>query len=282
MGILDEIKKESIDKGISKGLQVEEDIKAEINKLFYLDPVPELENAFINQMFTRGQDTKERVGLHASAIIKGDSFCLRQQVLSLLFKQDQGEQTDIGLKRIFMAGDYIHEKYQRLFLRGGLCRSEDLDFTRFLKDYELSYTPDAIIRFRNLFGGDKVVVEIKSVNSFQFDRMIYHPSGKLQCLFYMRLERIKHGFVLAENKNTQEIKIFYYNYPGPDKEYKFITDEFVERLRNVRDFKQNFIDYGKMVSRHPKCTKCDCKMAASCPLRDACWGVGKGRVKLYG
>lgn len=280
MGIIDEIKKESIEKGISPRSYTEDKIIAEINKLFYLPPVPEEETVFIKQMFTRGQDTKERVGLHASAIIKGDGYCLRQQVLSLLYKQAQGEQDPLHLKRIFMAGDYIHEKYQRLFLRGGLCRPEDLDYTRFLDKYELSYTPDAIITLPEVFGDEKVVVEIKSVNSFSFTKMNDHPSGRNQCLFYMRMEHIKHGFVLAENKNTQDIKVFYYNYPGDDGWNKEVTDAFAERLKNVQQSKQCFLATKRMVPRHKDCDSATCDKAQTCPMRDACFNVGKGRVRL--
>ena len=104
------------------------------NKMFYLDKNPEKETAFVEHVMTRGLETAERTGLHASALIVSDGkFCLRQQVLSLIYKQLQGEQINGGLKRVFAEGDSVHEKWQRLFLRAGYSDVLDLDSTCFNK-----------------------------------------------------------------------------------------------------------------------------------------------------
>ena len=56
-----------------------------LNRMFYLPKKPKEETAFVEHVMTRGLETEERVGLHASAIIVSDNkFCLRQQVLSLI------------------------------------------------------------------------------------------------------------------------------------------------------------------------------------------------------
>ena len=42
------------------------------NKMFYLDKNPEKETAFVGHVMTRGLETAERTGLHASALIVSD------------------------------------------------------------------------------------------------------------------------------------------------------------------------------------------------------------------
>ena len=137
MGLFDEIKKEADGNGTKIQSTEEQRIEKLLNNLFYLDKNIPKELEFLESVMTRGQGTTERKGLHASAIIVGDDkFCYRQQVLSLFYKQLQGEQVQVGLKRIFAEGDAIHEKWQRLFIRGGLCNPLDCDYSRFDDDFD--------------------------------------------------------------------------------------------------------------------------------------------------
>lgn len=99
MGLIDNIKKNAIQTGTK--IQTSESAQLEkiLNKMFYLEKDIDEEVKFVRQVMTRGLESQERVGLHASAIIESENkFCLRQQVLSLLYKQLQGEQVPIGLK----------------------------------------------------------------------------------------------------------------------------------------------------------------------------------------
>lgn len=240
------------------------------NRMFYLDKNIEEETKFVKQVMTRGAETQERVGLHASAMIVSDNaFCIRQQVLSLIYKQLQGEQINVSLKRIFEEGNVIHEKWQRLFIRAGYGKAEDMDFTRMCKEYELSFTPDAIIDIPE-FG--KMVVEIKSVNTFQFKKMTGHPSGEKQLQFYMNRTGIHQGIVLCDDKNTQDFKIFYKKY-DPN-----IVAPFIERCEQVQYFKQKLLDEHKIVRRCEGCNSYTCKRAESCPMKDACYNRGMGKV----
>lgn len=245
-----------------------------LNRMFYLEKNIKEEVAFVKQVMTRGLESQERVGLHASAMIVSDNkFCVRQQVLSLLYKQLQGEQVQVGLKRIFEEGNAIHEKWQRLFIRAGYGRAEDMDKSRFNQEYELSYTPDGIVEIPEFYDG-KMVLEIKSMNTYSFKPATSHPSGQKQMQFYMWLTGLKKGFVLAEDKNTQEFKVFIEDYDSKK------VAPFIERLDQVKFYKQRAIEERKMVKRHDKCVKPDCKMAIACAMREACWNIGAGRVRL--
>lgn len=242
-------------------------IQSNLNKLFFLPEVMEEELEMIRMQYS--QKCGDRYGLHASAILDTENhFCYRQQVLSLFFKQSQGENISVGLKRIFEAGTSIGEKWQRLFLRGGIGKPEWMDISHFRKEYDLSYTPDAIV----IIGKTKYVVEIKSQNTFAFQKAKSHPSGQKQLRLYMHLTGIKNGFVLVEDKNTQDFKIF------PEVNDPSKIEEFIERLEMIQVYKKKFIETKKPPKRI--CESSTCKRALECSMKDACFNIGMKRVKL--
>ncbi len=287
MGIISNIKKDALRNG-SK-VQTSEAAKLEgiLNKMFYLEKNIEEETEFVKQVMTRGLESQERVGLHASAMIVSDNqFCIRQQVLSLCYKQLQGQQISIGLKRIFEEGNAIHEKWQRMFIRAGYAKAKTLDRTRFDEDYKMSYTPDIVCRIPEFYDG-AMIGEIKSVNPMQFRKMESHPSAHKQLQLYMH-ECIKEakrkgtwngkdylkGFVLCDDKGGQEFKVFIYDY---DEEF---LKPYIERLESVKHYYKKFITKKEIIPRCKNCTSYDCKQSEKCPMKDACWNRGIGRVKL--
>lgn len=280
MGLVDEIKAEANNKRVPVETDEEKRIKNLLNELFYLDKDIPKELEFLRSVMTRGAETTERKGLHASAVIQSDNkFCYRQQVLSLFYKQKQGEQIDVGLRRIFAEGDAIHEKWQRLFLRGGLCEPLDCDYTRFADEYDLQYTPDIICSLpRNMSltepckEWDKYVVEIKSVNSFSFKKQFHHASGRKQCQLYMYLTGIHKGIVLCDSKNDQEFRVRRYNYTPSEIAVP------IERLERIQEYKQRLLTKGKLVARHEKCTGYTCSMAEQCSMREVCYKKNKERL----
>lgn len=266
MNLMDAIKRDAVQKGAKIQSSEEEELEKKLNKLFYLEKDIDNEVKFLRQVMTRGQETAERKGLHASAIIvSDDKFCYRQQVLSLFYKQLQGEQVSVPLRRIFAEGDAIHEKWQRLFIRAGYSKPEELDKTQFADDFDLSFTPDILCTI----DGKRMVGEIKSVNTFTFKKQKYHASGRKQLQLYMYLTGIHDGFVLCEDKNTQDIKVYLYKY-DPTEIQPFIT-----RLERIQQYKQRLAEKGKLVKRHEKCTGYMCKMAENCPMKDVCYKKSK-------
>lgn len=274
MGLTDDIKKAAQSNNTKIQTSEAAELEKILNRMFYLEKNIEEEVAFVRQVMTRGQETQERIGLHASAMIVSDNkFCVRQQVLSLLYKQLQGEQIPVGLKRIFEEGNAIHEKWQRMFIRAGYGKAKHMDKSRFNEEYELSYTPDAIVKIPEFYP-EPMICEIKSMNTYSFKPATSHPTGGKQMQFYLWLTGLKRGFVLAEDKNTQEFKVFIEDYDSKK------VAPFIERLDQVKFYKQRVLEEHKMVKRHDKCGKCDCKMALECPMREACWNVGEGRIRL--
>lgn len=287
MGLVDSIKREA--QGNKTKLQSTDAAALEkiFNNMFYMDKDIEEETKFVKQVMTRGLESQERVGLHASAMLVGEKdFCLRAQVLSLIYKQLQGEQVQVGLQRIFEQGNAMHEKWQRLLIRAGYGKARDMDYTRICDEYMLSYTPDIVCRVPEFFEG-KMVGEIKSVNTYQFQRMVKHPSAWKQCQWYMHLciKKAKEsgkwngidytkGFVLSDDKNTQDFKLEVYDYDPK------LVAPFIERSEEIMYYYNRVFSEGKMVKRPADAKTLDCKRCAKCFMREACWNIGKGKVRI--
>lgn len=273
MSILNDIKNEAAGTGARIQTTEERELEAKLNNMFYMDKNIKKEIEFLRSVMTRGQKTAERKGLHASAVIVSDEkFCYRQQVLSLFYKQKQGEQVSPSLRRVFAEGDAIHEKWQRLFIRSGYANPYDCDMTNYSVRYDLCFTPDIICTV----DGKKMVGEIKSVNTMQYRKMVKenksHPSGKKQLFLYMRLTGIKKGFVLCEDKNTQDFHVNIYEYD--EKEIR----KYIKRLEQIQVLKRRLLEQKKLVKRHAKCDLYTCKLAESCPMREVCYGMDKTRI----
>ena len=274
MGLINDIKKEATGNNTKIQSSEARELDVILNKLFYLPKNIEEEAAFVKQVMTRGLESQERVGLHASALIKGDKdFCLRQQVLSLMYRQLQGEQLPVGLMKIFEEGNAIHEKWQRLFIRGGYSKASDLDVTQFNKKYRISFTPDIICRIPEFYDG-KMISELKSVNTHQFRKMARHPSAWKQLQWYMYLSGIHKGFVLSEDKNTQETKIEIYDYDVN------VVSQFIDRAEEIKFRYKKAMKEHKMVKRPEDATSPDCKRCKQCALVNACWKINGGGILI--
>ena len=132
-----------------------------------------------------------------------------------------------------------------------------------------------------------MVGEIKSVNTYQFQRMTHHPSAWKQCQWYMHLcikeEKEKgtwngidytKGFVLSEDKNTQDFKIEVYDY-DPTK-----IEPFAGRADAIMYHYDKVFEENKMVKRPTDAKTPTCKRCKECFMREACWGIGKGKVRI--
>ena len=275
MSLTEDIRKTVTQKGGK--IQTSEQARFEglLNQAFFLEKDIEGEIAFLRMVMTRGAETQERVGLHASNMLKGDKdFCMRFQVLSLLYHQTQGEEVSPGLKRIFEEGNAIHEKWQRLFIRAGWSDPMELDYTQYNEKYMMSFTPDIICRIPEFWDGEDAIGEIKSVNTFQFKKMARHPSAWKQCQWYMHLTGIRHGFVLNEDKNTQDFKVELYEYDPA------AVEPWADRADAIMEYYHRAVDDRRMVKRPEWAKGPSCKRCEGCALRDACWKLNGGGRRL--
>lgn len=274
MGLIDNIKNDAIGNRTMIQTGEAENLCKILNNLFFLEKDIEKEIDFLRQVMTRGAETQERIGLHASALIKGEKdYCLRQQVLSLFYRQLQGEQISVGLKRIFEEGNAVHEKWQRLLIRGGYAEAKDLDYTQYNENYMVSFTPDIICKIPEFYDG-LMVGEIKSVNTYQFQKMVKHPSASKQLQLYMFLTGIHKGFVLCEDKNTQDFKCEVYDYD------ESTIQNYIERAEKIKYYYHKVIDDKKMVKRPDDAISPMCKKCEQCAMRNVCWNINRGGERL--
>ena len=227
-----------------------------------------LENKLNSLFFVKSKEDEDRKGLHASAIIDSENnFCYREQVLSLVYKRNKAEKEEmsVSLARIFREGEAIHEKWQRMFKNAGIAVAiEDRGYS---KSLDLYMTPDAIVKINGKF----YVCEIKSMNTFAFKHLKdTHPKGTKQLQLYMHFTCIPQGFVLCEDKNTQEIKILAYDYDFN------VVRPYLERLYKISKYKEKLLSEGKLVKR--KCGSLTCKRAQDCPMSDTCFGIRKEKL----
>lgn len=227
----------------------------------------------LNRLFLESREHENRYGLHASAILSSESeFCYREQILSLFYKMNQGEQLPIKLLKIFAQGNAMHEKWYTLFRQQGIDVA--IERSLFLPQYDLSFTIDAVL---NLFN-EEIVCDIKSQNTYMFKRDKGHPKGEKQVNFYLwalsKYTGVPHrkGFVLVDDKNDQNIKVVPVTYN------KAKVMPYVERLKEIQRLKKVFLEQHKAPPR--KFQSPDCKKCSQCNMRDACWNVGIGRVPL--
>ena len=271
MGIIDSIKNTAKKYDLPQGSTEAQRLAEILNGTFYLPKKPEEEAKFIVHVATRGLETQKRSGLHASGVIVGsEKYCLRAQIIASFYEQDNEKTYPANLLRIFEEGNAVHEKWQRLFIRAGFAHYHELDCTCRDERYNLLYTPDIICRIPE-FSEEPLVGEIKSMNSFAFSVNKRHPTAYLQLLLYMWLLRLNQGFVLCENKNTQEFNIEYYKFD------ESVITPIIERLEKIRHYRQVFEKEKLMVCRPkgiagPKDKKCE-----NCCVRSACWKVSERR-----
>lgn len=88
----------------------------------------------------------------------------------------------------------------------------------------------------------------------------------------MYLTGIHHGIVLCDDKNTQEFKVYNYEY-NPSE-----IAQYIGRLERIQESKTKLLEQNKLVQRHKKCTGYNCKMTEECNMKDVCYGKAKERL----
>lgn len=239
----------------------------------------------LERLFYEDRKTEQRYGLHASAVLGclKDGFCYREQILSLFFKMNQGEQLPIKQLKVFAQGNAMHEKWYQLFRKAGIDVA--IERTLFIPEFDLSFTIDALLDFNKPFKDrepDEQICDVKSQSSFAFRKTRTHPSGEAQVNFYMWAltcyeknrsgKKYKKGFVLVDSKDDQEIR------PIPVQYNKEKVAPVVDCLKEIQELKKDFIENHNAPDRI--CKNCDTKRASVCSMRDACWNIGMGRIKL--
>jgi len=196
------------------------------------------------------------------------------------------------LQRIFDNGHYMHDRYGDYFEKAGIlrgywhCLHRDCETLIGRDDRYGIKRPDkcpkcsgtsfrydeVFVEDENLFFKGRVdgildlpdgffVIDYKSIFSMQYKKLT-KPLEKhyIQIMIYIMLLDIKAGFLLYENKDSQQIKIYEVER----------NEEFIDRVKSRALKLKEMLLNGDMPKRPSSYTKGG-KPCKTCPFKKVCW-----------
>lgn len=167
-------------------------------------------------------------------------------------------------------GSYSHERIQSNLETMGVLKHKELEVTN--ENPPIRGFIDAIIDWKEM----ELPVEVKTANSmsFQFRTNTGKPSDShfVQFLIYLKLTKSREGFLLYENKDTQEILIIPITVSERNKEIvNYLFDWMTATYGAWR---------GDLLPERPW-TRKNAKICQGCPVREACFNeFGEGEIDL--
>lgn len=161
-------------------------------------------------------------------------------------------------------GSQAHERIQSLFESSGTLVNKETEIT--LKDPPVRGFIDVMIRWQ----GEVIVGEIKTTREevFMFRKASMKPAPYhlLQILIYMKATGKNKGFLLYENKNTQEFLVIPVQMDEKNKE---ILDYAINWMREVYSaYENNTMPKQPFQKRN--------KICKECPVFETCWNSELG------
>jgi len=215
-----------------------------------------LEDAYIGSRQTSRYSKK--VSFSPSSLGYGAGTCPRYWYLA--FEGGTFVDTFSGLNVANMAnGTAAHTRIEKLFGDAGILVEAEREVTN--ENPPIKGFVDVIVKF----DGEEMTGEFKTTRQESYvhreangTAIDYH---KVQVLIYMRLLGHKNGFVLYENKNTQELFLVPIKMDEANTEY---TDYLFQWMRETRELWEN-----KTLPTRPFTQKN--KACKSCALFNVCW-----------
>lgn len=162
-----------------------------------------------------------------------------------------------SLQRIFDTGTWYHIYIQNILYAKGVLEQAEVPVIN--KERYINGKADGVIK-ESVYG-ERVVLEIKTMNSWSYQRAVFRPFKKheFQASLYARELGIKKVVYLYINKDTSEIKEFLM----PINEEELAVAD--KKMDNVI----NHIKEGTLPKRSCDTPRCD--RAFSCIFRDLCF-----------
>ena len=235
-----------------------------------------------NTILAWSRDKPPRFGLHLSdlkAPFKGKGqYCYRQHVLGNFY--DPAPEGEFPLKtiRIWLEGWYIHHKWQMIFQKGGFAI--DIEKTHLHPLFKIYYTPDITASFPDVFNGETIVVEIKSMNNASYtaaeketDPYRIHQDGYKQGQLYMYLTGLKHAMLLLDNKDTSFHREITFDFDPA-----FVAP-YAHRINIQSQMNVTYANSNQIPIK--VCGSKDDPRAQTCPMRHVCWLQTKDQRSQY-
>lgn len=215
-----------------------------------------LEKAYLKQ--AREDKFTQKVTFSPSSIGYGNATCARYWKLAF-DGADFVETTDAMGIAIMSNGTYGHQRIEQVFEDAGILVDKEVEIK--LQDPPIRGYMDVVINWH----GQQIVGEIKTTRQEAFFHRLWgnKPSTNnlFQILIYMKATNTPVGFLLYENKNTQEILILPIEM---DVKNEALLEDALDWLRKVRKAWED----GEMPNR--PFTKRN-KICKDCPVFDTCW-----------
>ena len=225
-----------------------------------------LEDAYVSTA-RDGKGTKKST-FSPSTIGYGHGNCARYWFIAFT-GADFDETKDAAAIANMLNGTYAHDRIQKIMEKTGTVVALEHEVKN--EDPPIRGFADVIVEMDD----ERVVGEIKTTKDevFAIKQSSNNVSGNhlLQILTYMKILGIKNGFVLYENKNTQEILIIPVSMNERNEK---VINEVFDWLRSVR----KLFDDGILPMRGFTKSNYACK---GCPVKDVCWKeLGDGDVEI--
>lgn len=201
----------------------------------------------------------QKYSFSPSSIGYGNGTCPRYWHLSFTGAVRMDTVDALGIANM-ANGSAAHDRWQKIFEDAEILVAKEVEIN--LQDPPIRGFLDVMIRWED----DVLIGEIKTARQESYivreSSMKPSPNHLLQILIYMKATNKKRGFLLYENKNTQEFLII--PVEMNKKNEKILNDA----LAWMREVWQNFQDGGGLPKRPFTKKSTVCK---SCPLWDVCW-----------
>lgn len=204
-------------------------------------------------------DAKAKGVFHPSQLLKG---CSRQMTYDLMGTEPTDKikrKVSGGLQRTFDVGTWYHVYFQTLLFNMGYLEASEVPVVN--KERFLNGKADGV--FKPHVFGERVVLEIKSMNNWTFQKAIFKPfkHHEFQASLYARELGVKKILYLYINKDTSEIRDFLMP----------INEEQLEIADKKMEIVINSIKEGTLPARPKSCTDKFCDSAIECPFATLCF-----------
>lgn len=225
-----------------------------------------IEDAYLLKRRPNGRSQK--YSFAPSTIGYGHGTCPRYWHLAFTGGEAFDDTDALGIANMSY-GVQAHERIQGLLRDAEILIDDEIEVN--MSDPPIRGFVDALVKWK----GQRVVGEIKTTRQEIFlhrqATMKPAPYHLLQILIYMRITGCRYGFLLYENKNTQEFLVMPVEM---SEENAAILDRTLDWLRDVRKSWEN----GDLPTR--PFTKRS-KICKNCPFYNYCWnGAKDGNVTL--
>jgi len=204
-----------------------------------------------------GKNTKKKT-FSPSTIGYGHGNCARYWFIAFN-GADFEEQFDAGAIANMMNGTYAHDRLEKIIELTGTLKQKEKEII--CDDPPIRGFADVVLDWN----GADVIGEIKTTKEEQFvhRESSMKPSSNhlLQILTYMKVSGSDNGFLLYENKNTQEICVIPVNMNDRNSE---IIEEVFDWMREVYKLYQDNL----LPTRPFTKSTWACK---GCPVKNKCW-----------